>query len=486
MTSKTWQREKGYGGGGDWRCTEEEKEACAVLEIPLDRRWDEQLVRKQYHRLALKFHPDKNRLDAAHAAARFLQVQEAYELLRRSSGGHASDSEENDDDGMSNHGDVSFFEQVIVFLNTLYNNEQFQKQVFHPVLLRILSKCEDHALPYLRRLPLPKLKVVYQVLAQYQDAFHLSNAFLESVRQLIADVGSSSQLSPVKKNEEEDAAAAEDVDRKTKTHATLASSPETIVLRPTLKDMFLHRVFGIERGQDHYYVPSWHEELFFDYVTPPFVVKCIPQLPPNCRVDEDNHLHIAVQIPLEELWHRQRNQLPLLVSLYNGQVLPCTTFSLPKKIPTPPLNTTFWFIVQGMDKDTETMTESTNSCKHNKETEGQTEADRQQKTNESVVVAIPVETLYIKPYQSLTLPHAGLPVSCQDSILSTIQKAHVFIHLWIQGPKEETTKCSADVVAECDDNDGVDNAVTPPAVDLSLEQSQAKTNVVMKDPSTCL
>ncbi len=483
---------------------EKTKEACAVLNIPWERRNDESLVRKQYHRMALKYHPDKNRLHVSEAAARFVMVQDAYEILAASFDDGAATSknqkekndmtEENEEEDERaeeqeqeqnknqrnrkyarrySRGEKSFFEELLEFLNTLYNNEQFQKQVFHPVLLRILSKAEHNAIPYLRRLPLPKLKVVYQVLAQYQDAFHLSKEFLDSVRQMIAEHSAvvNTSLSPLSPLSPPSFSANHHAPTSSLSGGVVeAAKPmDKLVLRPSLEDMFEHRVFVIERDQEKYYVPSWHEELYFDYVSRPFVAQCIPQLPPNYRIDEDNHLHITLPITLQDLWQRQIHNQPLVVTFYHGDDDQSHTSTTPT---TPPFSPT-------------TKIANTKNKKH---------ADTEFPSNQ---VCIDISSLLMKTYQVVVFAHRGLPVSCQDSILSTLQKAHIFIHLWIQAPTAwnslspssreppESVECTDDGDnADIDDFDPTLTSSSMAAMTISESEEEEEYPEDSEDPTS--
>ena len=49
----------------------------------------------------------------------------------------------------------------------------------------------------------------------------------------------------------------------------------------------------------HYIVPLWHSEMYFDgkEKNEEIIVKCIPNLPENAWIDDNNRLHIDVSLP---------------------------------------------------------------------------------------------------------------------------------------------------------------------------------------------
>jgi len=63
-----------------------------------------------------------------------------------------------------------------------------------------------------------------------------------------------------------------------------------------MQDLFKANVFKIERSGEQYYVPLWHDEIYFENKTDgtDLIVKCIPILPDHINVDENNNIHINV------------------------------------------------------------------------------------------------------------------------------------------------------------------------------------------------
>lgn len=71
-------KEGSGGGGGGSKREVVDKELYDVLEVPTDASQEE--IRRQYYKLARKFHPDKNR-DDPEAKVKFQKLGEAYQVL---------------------------------------------------------------------------------------------------------------------------------------------------------------------------------------------------------------------------------------------------------------------------------------------------------------------------------------------------------------------------------------------------------------------
>jgi hypothetical protein len=85
-------------------------------------------------------------------------------------------------------------------------------------------------------------------------------------------------------------------------------------LNPSLFDLFENNIYKLKVEDVIYYVPLWHNEIVFqkeksinesmnennskDSKDNEIIVKCIPELPDNVEIDENNNLIISITIPL--------------------------------------------------------------------------------------------------------------------------------------------------------------------------------------------
>ena len=139
------------------------QKACKILE--LTDTVDTETIRKQYKMMALKFHPDKNK--SQNANAEYQEIKEAHDFLMNKS-------------DFSQHG--SWSASVASFFETLYNNQHLQKRVFHPLLMKIIGTCETEIF---EKMDARRAQKVYEILLKYRDYLHLSQQFLDKVREII-------------------------------------------------------------------------------------------------------------------------------------------------------------------------------------------------------------------------------------------------------------------------------------------------------------
>jgi len=259
--------------------------ACSILQIDPNK-ISLEVIRKQYKLLALKYHPDKN--DAADAADVYRKIKEAHDYLIEGLNESSNESDYDESDYDEEDTDISpaskIYQKIkesssyigiaVSFIETLYNNKNFQKQVFHPIMMRILLGCEDKGLQIFETMDKTRAQKVLNIISLYRDAFHISDDFLQKAQDILE---SKTDIIEV------------DVER--------------VVLNPNIDDLYNQSVFKLRIDENtSVLVPLWFSELIYEKENT--IVECIPELPEHITLDEHNNIHVRLSYLISDIWKR--------------------------------------------------------------------------------------------------------------------------------------------------------------------------------------
>ena len=72
---------------------------------------------------------------------------------------------------------------------------------------------------------------------------------------------------------------------------------EIYTVNPTIDDIIENNIFKLDIGGKIYFVPLWHSELLFEKPDKnDLIVKCIPNLPENITIDENNNVIVVINV----------------------------------------------------------------------------------------------------------------------------------------------------------------------------------------------
>jgi len=277
--------------------------------------WTDIELKRQYRRLALIYHPDKNKMEGA--IEKFREIQESYDFLMRYEG--YMDDEEGDtgilDEMMENDwqkenprqyftsaSSSSFYEGfdqdsgsssssssgqgqrprqengynhiLFSFLAPILSSDIFQEiksRVFYTILDRIFSECEEKAIQLLERLDKRVFQKIRELLETYKDVFHFPEGFLEKL------------------------------DR---SYSAKVQGDECIILSPFLDDLFDDNLYRLTDRGNTYIIPLWHHELVYDNsdLASDLYIRSVPILPDGIEIDEKNNIHVKMSGSILDIW----------------------------------------------------------------------------------------------------------------------------------------------------------------------------------------
>ena len=246
------------------------------LEISLDEieltNLNQEYIKKKYHKLALKWHPDKN--DDINAKEKFQKINEAYDYLSNElciiNGQEGSNTSEPFVSSNTSKESTIYIDILGTFISTLFS--ETTRGSYTDILINavkeIVLNYDVLTLTYLRKIfeDLDKQKAIeiYQLLYKYKDILYIKNETLDLVSLIIKEKYKNDRV---------------------------------FILKPSLKDILEHNIYKLYIDDELYLVPLWHNELYFDAKDgSEIIVLCQPKLPSNITIDEHNNIYYETTI----------------------------------------------------------------------------------------------------------------------------------------------------------------------------------------------
>jgi hypothetical protein len=284
----------------DKRIPMTKKRALQILQIT---EWspNDETIKKSYRKLALKYHPDKNHEEFA--TEKFQEVKEAYDFLQNN---YLLDDIRYTADNESPSDYIFILKS---FLSGLFDGETANRYVLIEFMRKIVEICEEKAIHIIKNIDKHILKRMYEIIVTYSDVFHFSAAFIENIREIVK---------------------------------TKFEKDERIILHPLLDDLFACNVYKLTIDGCLYIVPLWHHQLVYDTDNatrntdtntddnptndnppdentnkstnnPPneIYVDCVPVLPENVMIDEQNNIHVWLSKSITEILEKSRLEFTL-------------------------------------------------------------------------------------------------------------------------------------------------------------------------------
>ena len=231
--------------------------AFEILEIDINKKdITLEYIKKKYHKKALKCHPDKNG-NTDESNEKFKKINEAYDYLKREIEELQEIKESNEKNPSSSlYGDI-----FKVFLSGIIDGKY--NELFTKIVNEFVLNYSTISIKLFDDLDKETAMSIYVFLSKYKSLFHLKQEIIDSIREKI-----------IKKYED----------------------TTVYVLNPKIDDLLNNNVYKLYVDNNLFLVPLWHSEMYFENLGNEIIVLCEPKLDDNMMIDEDNNLHVTINI----------------------------------------------------------------------------------------------------------------------------------------------------------------------------------------------
>lgn len=231
--------------------------AFETLEIDINKKdITLEYIKKKYHKQALKYHPDKNG-NTEESNEKFKQINESFFYLKR----EIEELQEVKEDSTNNHYSSLYVDILRVFLSGIIDGKY--NEIFTKIVNEFVLNYSTISIKLFDDLDKETAMSIYSFLSKYKFLFHLNQEIIDNIREKI-----------IKKYE----------------------NTIVYVLNPKIDDLLSNNVYKLYVDNSLFLVPLWHNEMYFDHLGNEIIVLCEPKLDDNMMIDEDNNLHVTINI----------------------------------------------------------------------------------------------------------------------------------------------------------------------------------------------
>ena len=219
-------------------------------------------VKRNYYKLSLKWHPDKN--TSINSTKKFQEIAEAYEFLKIYLDlENGNETNENDFLNMCNH----FLSSLIETTKTMTGNRITNEQIMN-ILKQLTTKCEKVSIKLFEGIDKESSILLFNYLVSYADILSISQETLNEIKNVIE---------------------------------LKMKNDNIIILNPNIENLLNDEVYVLTFEDKTYYIPLWHNELIYDTTKGKLIVKIEPELPPHLEIDDNNNIIVNLTTKINSL-----------------------------------------------------------------------------------------------------------------------------------------------------------------------------------------
>jgi hypothetical protein len=225
--------------------------ACKVLDIVINN-YNNKIIKKAYYKLALKWHPDKNK--DSNSNEKFNEIVEAYNFLI------LNDSFDNT---------ISYKSLLSKFISFtgLDNDKSNINNILYEISKNITNKAFDNIDKNTLINTYDIIKKYHNIIGINKDLLNYINEIMES-KMLVNDI---------------------------------------IILNPTIDNLLNSDIYKLHYNNQDIYIPLWHNEMEYDISNISLMVKCSPDISDNIFIDDDNSILFDLSLNIQTLLNTNDN-----------------------------------------------------------------------------------------------------------------------------------------------------------------------------------
>ena len=232
-------------------------------------------VKRKYHKMALRWHPDKNG-NTLDATQRFQRISEAYTYLIKELVTNTSSNTNIFDDFVSSSDSKDeknmYTSLLSVFISNILKTTS-ESSIMKDLLTRIIKDIVINgakviSFKLIEDLDKDKSSELYNFLCKYKHILYINGETLELVSSLIKEK---------------------------------YKNDSVYVLNPSVDDLLDCNIYKLYVNEQLFLVPLWHNEMYFDdTLGNDMIVLCKPELPEHIILDDNNNLYYNLLVCFEK------------------------------------------------------------------------------------------------------------------------------------------------------------------------------------------
>jgi len=216
-------------------------------------------LKKQYFKMALIYHPDKNK--DIKSNEKFNKIKDAYAYLDN----YLTNVNENTRENNINNNepcDYLFIIEQFINLIKLTDNENIKD-----VINNLYLNCQNISISAFEKIDKHNALKLFGFIEKYSSFLSFDSTTLEKFKEIIK---------------------------------AKMKNDELIILKPSIDNLLESELYVLEHKDIKYYIPLWHDEVTYELDCYTLIIKCIADLPQHIYIDEHNNIHLNIKTSIQK------------------------------------------------------------------------------------------------------------------------------------------------------------------------------------------